>query len=270
MANDGLVAGYKLVAQCAMVKCMNGTRATPQSTIEALLQQSNREHLPLAKGFVQQRDAKGRGCPGPLSKFVHQHHERALRQYLLLHAVTSAGDWGAAYPSQVWARGLRLDDHLLSSRNAVSRNWAWLERAKLVRRSRRGRVAKIYLLYDDGSGDPYCHPHDRNPQERYLTLPYAFWRQGWDGKLGLAGIAVLLILLHEKPGYVPLNGEKVPQWYGISTSTFEKGVQELRRNDLLERRRDQIEAPLSALGHTFVYRYRLRDAFERDASEGES
>ena len=81
--------------------------------------------------------------------------------------------------------------------------------------------------------------------------------------MDLPGIAVLLILLHEKPGYVPLIAERVPEWYGISTSTFEKGVQTLRRNDLLERKRDKIDAPLSDTGFTFVYRYHLLDAFER-------
>jgi hypothetical protein len=235
----------------------------PQLTINALLEASDRPHLPLAKTFVQQRDAKGKGCPGPLAKFTAKHHERALRQYLLCHAVASGGDWGAAYPSQVWARGLRLDGTQLSARNAVSRNWTWLEKARLIDRGRVGRDAKITLLYDDGSGDPYCHPHNRKPRERFLTLPYAFWRQGWDGKLDLPGIAVLLILLHEKPGYVPLIAERVPEWYGISTSTFEKGVQTLRRNDLLQRKRDKINAPLSDTGFTFVYRYRLLDAFER-------
>jgi hypothetical protein len=249
--------------QPAMLWAMPNERPDPQLTINALLDASNREHLPLAKTFVQQRNAKGKGCPGPLSKFTAKHHERALRQYLLCHAVASGGDWGAAYPSQVWARGLRLDGTQLSARSAVSRNWAWLQKARLIHRGRVGRDAKITLLYDDGSGEPYCHPHHRKPRERFLTLPYAFWRQGWDAKLDLPGIAALLILLHEKPGYVPLVAERVPKWYGISTSTFEKGVQTLRRNDLLERRRDKVDAPLSDTGFTFVHRYRLLDAFER-------
>src|SRR3954466_15838946 len=101
----------------------------PQLTINALLDASDRPHLPLAKTFVQRRDAEDRGRRGPLAKFTAKHHGRALRQYLLCHAVASGGDWGAAYRSQVWARGLRLDGTQLSARNAVSRNWAWLEKA---------------------------------------------------------------------------------------------------------------------------------------------
>ncbi len=187
----------------------------------------------------------------------------SAKQYLLVHAVASGGEYDATYPSQVWARGLRLDATQLSARNSISRTWAWLDRQRLVERSRVGRDARITLLYDDGSGSPYVHPHDRDPQERSLRLPYAFWRERRDAKLGLAATAVLLILLHAKAGFVPLTAERVPDWYGISVSTFEKGVQTLRRADLLERRRDEIDAPLSAIGKTFIYRYRLIGAFAR-------
>jgi hypothetical protein len=246
-----------------MVVDMAAGKVDPQKTIKALLETSIRPHLPLARTFVQQRDGNGNGVPGPLSYFVSGHHERALRQYLLLHAVASGGDWGAAYPSQVWARALRLDGTSLSARNSVSRNWAWLERHKLIERGRMGRDAKVTLLYDDGSGEPYIHPHNHEPRERFLKLGYNFWTECWDAKLDLPAVAVLLILLHEKPGPVALTAERVPEWYGISTSSFEKGVQTLRRNDLLERRRDQVDAPLSAIGVTFVHGYRLIGPFER-------
>jgi hypothetical protein len=156
-----------------------------------------------------------------------------------------------------------MDGVQLSSRNSISRNWAWLERQKLIERTRMGRDAKLTLLYDDGSGDPYVHPHHRTPRERWLKLDYGFWREGWDAKLDLPALAVLLLLLHEKPGPVALIADRMPEWYGISTSTFEKGVQNLRRNNLLERRRDQVDAPLSALGVTFIYQYRLIGTFER-------
>ncbi len=239
-------------------------KPSAQKTIEALLEKSIRSHLPLAQTFVQQRDSGDRGGPGPLSQFVSSHHDRALKQYLLFHAAASGGDWGAAYPSQVWARALRLDGQSLSARNSISRNWAWLENHKLIERGRMGRDAKVTLLYDDGSGEPYVHPHNHEPRERFLKLDHNFWLEGWDGKLDLAAVAVLLILLHGKPGSLQLPAERVPEWYGISTSTFEKGVQTLRRNDLLERRRDQIEAPLSAIGVTFVHKYRLLGPFERE------
>ena len=43
--------------------------------------------------------------------------------------------------------------------------------------------------------------------------------------------------------------------------------QTLRGHDLLERRRDRVDAPLSETGFTYVYKYRLLDAFERKVEE---
>src|SRR5258706_3653435 len=111
---------------------MSSKRATPEQTIEALLK-SERNTLPLSKLFVQHRDEDDRGCPGPLSKFVRAHHRQALLQYLLLHAHVAAGpDFSTARDSRIWARALGIP------REAVSRNWRWLEERKLIERSRAG------------------------------------------------------------------------------------------------------------------------------------
>jgi len=139
--------------------------ATPQQTIDALLDLSKRDHLPLARTFVQQRSADGKPRPGPLAEFVGAHHERALQQYLLVHAVASAeseaGAWSVARDSRVWARALGLPERSRSAREAISKNWAWLEERKLIARGRRARLSDVRLLYDDGSGQPYEHPVDR-------------------------------------------------------------------------------------------------------------
>jgi hypothetical protein len=241
---------------------MSSKRATSQSTVEAFLDASLRDHLPLAHDFVQRRSKQDKGVPGPLSKFVSAHHERALQQYLLAHAAASGGNWDIAYESRVWVRALGLSETHLSARNAISRNWRWLEeQAKLIKRSRTGRLSRITLLRDDGSGRSYKHPAGLNL--RYLQLPYSFWREEWHRKLGLASIAVLLISLHMKPGWFELSAERVPEWYGISVSTFEKGVQGLRGHDLIERQRNQIAAPLSPLGYTYRHSYRLAGVFAR-------
>jgi hypothetical protein len=236
-------------------------RATQQSTIEALLDASGRSHLPLAHLFVQHRDKNDRGIPGPLAEFVGAHHDRALHQYLLTHAAASGGDWGITYESPVWARALGLSEKRPSSRNAISRNWAWLQRRRLIRRSRSGRLSKITLLYDDGSGRRYAHPTDR--EDQYLQLPYAFWREEWHRRLDLAAIAVLLIALSLRPGEFRLTQERVPGWYGLSASTFQKGVQTLVREDLLKRWHVEEERPLLPDGFTRVNVYELQGAFAR-------
>lgn len=199
--------------------------------------------------------------PGPLAEFVRAHHDRALHQYLLAHAAASGGDWGIAYESPIWARALGLSDKHVSSRNAISRNWAWLERRRLISRERSGRLAKVTLLYDDGSGEPYEHPTDRDDQ--YLQLPYAFWREEWYRRLDLPAIAVLLIALSLRPGQFRLAQERVPTWYGISASSFQKGVQTLVGHDLLHRSHIEEEAPLLPHGFTRVNLYELQGPFAR-------
>ncbi len=100
-----------------------------------------------------------------------------------------------------------------------------------------------------------------------MQVPYDFWREEWHRALDLAAIAVLLIGLHEKPGWFELVAERVPEWYGISVSSFNKGFQTLRGHDLMKRKRDQVAAPLAPLGYTFKYSYRLAGPFERPAEK---
>jgi len=150
---------------------MKVPRATPQETIEALLDASGRSLLPLSYRFMQHRDDQDRGVPGPLAAFVTAHNNRGLHQYLLAHAAASGGQFDVTRDSRVWARALGLAADKASSRAAVSKGWAWLERLKLIRRGRRGRLARITLLSDDGLGDPYKHPFDQRPRQDYITLP---------------------------------------------------------------------------------------------------
>lgn len=145
-----------------------------------------------------------------------------------------------------------------SARSAISKNWAWLERAGLITRSRRGRLSEITLLRDDGSGAPYAHPAER--REPYFKLPYDFWLNDWHRHLDLASTAVLLIALSLRDGFV-LPGERVQAWYGISSSTLTKGFGGLRRHGLLDVRRDQKAAPLAPEGHTWEYSYTLKAPF---------
>lgn len=246
---------------------MPAKKATQQTTIEALLDNSSRDILPLAHTFVQHRDAEDRGIPGPLSWFVEAHHERGMQQYLLAHAVASGGEWDVAYDSRVWARALGLSDEHSSSRNAVSRVWRWLERHSLIERSRKGRLSKITLLYDDGSGRPYAHPADMG--DRYLTVPYAYWRDEWYRKLDLSALAVLLIA-RSLPKTFPLPMERVPDWYGVSTSTFQKGARTLRKHGLLKHWYVQEPRPLAPEGFTRVNYYELQKPFSRPGGRKKS
>jgi hypothetical protein len=141
-----------------------------QETIEDLLVRSKRDFVPIRKTFVQ----IGRGKatqPGPLSTFVSTHDERGLDAYLIVHALASAEPWNCDYPSGTWVRALDLlsDAEPASARSAVSKVMHRLEERGLVSRGRAGRNASITLLREDGSGEPYDHPHSRG--ETWLQLP---------------------------------------------------------------------------------------------------
>lgn len=240
-------------------RCMADAAASSQQTIEALLDLSERDALPLARAFVQQRDQHGAVVPGPLSMFVRYRRFMALQQYLLFHAVASGGSFDVARDSRIWARAMDMDPRRASARAAVSKNWAWLEEHKLVRRARRGRLVNVTLLRDDGSGRPYDgHPWQR--REPYSKLPYAFWRSEWHRKLDLASTAVLLIALSLDRRFL-LPGDRVHAWYGISSATLTKGLRGLRVNDLISVKRDRRLAPLAPEGYTWEHRYTLSPPF---------
>jgi hypothetical protein len=257
-----------MIGQVACHACVTlaSNRASQKQTIEALLENSKRHSLPLAHLFVQHRTNENRGRAGPLAEFVAAHHSRALELYLLAHAAASGGDFEITYDSRVWSRALGLDEARASSRNAISRIWAWLEVRRLIRRSRSGRLARITLLNDDGSGEAYQHPYDQRKRP-YLSLPYEFWLDDWFRRLDLAATAVLLIARGERPGPFRLALERIPDWYGLSTSTWQAGVQTLVRLDLLKRWHVVETRPLAPLGQARVNVYQLTGPFERRDDE---
>jgi hypothetical protein len=238
---------------------MSGDVATSQQTVEALLRASRRDALPLETSFVQQKAPNGKAQPGPLSTFVRVRRFVALQQYLLAHAAASGGDYSVARDSRVWARALDLDPRRPSSRATVSKNWAWLERQRLIARSRQGRRSRITVLRDDGSGlSSGGHPAKRG--DRYFKLPYEYWIGEWHRRLDLASLAVLLIGLSLR-GEFALPVRRVQEWYGISSTTLNKGLKGLRDQQLLEAKRIRRAAPLAPDGFTLENHYTLLAPF---------
>ena len=173
---------------------------------------------------------------GPLATFVHNRDLRGLQAYLLLLGITSSGN------SQ---DGERRADRVsgcafaprgatpASGASAVSKVLTRLEQRHLITRRRHGRERKIRvtLLREDGSGQPYTRPGKGN-SDRFLRLPHAFWRDGWHQRLDLPATAMLLVALHEKNNF-ELPTERVPEWYGWSADTAERGLATLEQLGLL-------------------------------------
>jgi hypothetical protein len=123
----------------------------------------------------------------------------------------------------------------------------------------RQRKIRVTLLREDGSGQPYTRP-GKNNTDRFLQLPHTFWLDGWWEKLDLPATAMLLVALHEKPGF-HLASERVPDWYGWSADTAERGFTTLEKLDLITKTPRLKKAPLSPTGLTKVNEYRLIGPF---------
>lgn len=242
--------------------------ATEDETRAALLAKSKRNFAPVRKLFVQ-APPKSPCRHGPLATFVRNRDLRGLRAQLLLLGITSSGDgpdgWSTTLPLAVWARAFDTtrDATTASAATGVSKVLTRLEERQLIKRERRGRQRKIRvtLLREDGSGQPYTRPGKGNT-DRFLQLPHCFWLDGWYAKLDLPATAMLLVALHEKLNF-ELPTERVPDWYGWSADTAERGLAILEHLGLLTHTTRLKKAPLSPTGQTRVNRYLLHEPFTR-------
>lgn len=217
-----------------------------------------RDFVPLKRAFLQTR-RRGGGA-GPLSVFVKAHRRRALELYLLAHALASVEPYDVALPARVWALALGLPD-TASSRVFISGSWTWLELHGLVRTERDGRLRRVWLLDDTGSGSPYAHGRAVKGQSLdYFKLPHAFWIEGWNERLDLSGVAVLLISL-SLPSTFGLPQERAGEWYGLSRDTIRRGVAQLRQHELLTMRTTWRRTQRSPTGATEERRYTLTGSF---------
>jgi hypothetical protein len=231
--------------------------ASQHDTILAVLEESRRPgRVPVRSAFVQRpRGTTPRA--GPLAEFVRRGREGALEQYLLLLAWASSAPFDVRRDSRVWARacGFASDD---SGRAAVSRNWRFMKGLKLVDVERASRLARVRPLREDGTGEPYTHPG--SVRHSYFRLPFEYWTAHHYTMLTLPGKSMLLIALTLQDEFT-LPAERGPAWYGMSSSTVERGLRELRRADLLAAQRVRITAPLAPEGYTFVNKYTLRPPY---------
>lgn len=207
-----------------------------------------------------------------LGRLVTAHQERAFDAYALLIAVEPALAPDSPIAAAVWARALSDNP---SSAAAMSRVWLQLERRGLVTRRRAKGHAVILPRREDGRA-AYARPgvagsrKDSSGWPRndwYFVVPHAYWIDGHDQRLSLAGKAMLFISLQATSAkasfYLPYD--RAPQWYGVSGDTVQRGLRELRRAGLLREIFQKIAAPLSPTGTTTRVHYSLLGPFSTDA-----
>lgn len=132
-------------------------------------------------------------------------------------------------------RAIQPDDpHGETSRRAVTRALAQLEREQLLAISKQGVRWDLRLLRTDGSGDPWRNEvKKRAGKIRYIALPTAVFRNGWSAVLSNAALYAALILQHQngmQPGGrwpVQISEALVRSEYGIHPDTLRKGLREL-------------------------------------------
>ncbi|MCK0441077.1 hypothetical protein MUG78_16885 [Gordonia alkaliphila] len=259
----------------------NEDPADQWDTLNAMLVRSKsaaRGYVPVPNIFVQ----KPRGEVAPdddrgslLAQLVKRSDLRGLHTYLLANALITSGDgpdgWSTSYPLQTWARAVGVTESAsgASVGSAMSKVFKRLQGHDLIRRTRHGkdRSVRITLLRPDGSGDAYSR-NSRAESDRYFKVPIALWDRdaNWLGKLSLPALAMLLVLLHEKPGWVELPAERFPQWYGWSADTTSRGLEALEAHGIVEMHGHYRAAPLAPDGRTWVNAYRLTGDFSRDSS----
>lgn len=207
----------------------------PKQARTELLDAAKRDYFPLRKEFVQRSkgvtDLRGRPVPraSKLYDLVNSRNQVALDFYLLLHALQPVLE-GTPLPLATWAHIMSVKKPV--SATAVTRAVATLQKLDLVVREDDSRTPVIRLLLEDGSCEEYVKPgttEEAGPG--YFTVPHDYWNTGLSEKLNLPGKAMLLIALAEthSPNKLAftLAVERVPDWYGISERTAERGYREL-------------------------------------------
>jgi hypothetical protein len=211
---------------------------------------------PVHTSFLQTRPGD-KPVPGPLHHFVNSRRGGALDLYLLLVLLASGAPYTVARPAGVFARALGMSSASGAS-SSVAKQWSWLEGHQLIKRvGRKGRWTDVQLLREDGSGREYAPGSSGGP---YLKLPFAYYEDGWHGKLDLPSKAMLLIALSMQDDFF-LPQEKAPEWYGLSPDSAGRGLRNLQAQGLLTRRLLKKPAPASPLGHTFEHHYTLTPPF---------
>lgn len=229
----------------------NSQPATGPETVVALIEKSGRKNsaTPIRRSFVQPLERQEQPGGGPLARLVARRDQRALVLYLMVLTLATKEPWDVRRHSRIWARVLDMGGSN-SAPQAVSKAWKRLREVGLVHTERDKRLTAVTILREDGSNKPYTYPDPTRRADRYLRLPFAFWLDGWYQKLSLPAMAMMLVLLAEKDGVV-LPLDRVPDWYGISRATAQRGLKELEDQGLLRINSVRRTEPLAPDGFTF-------------------
>ena len=180
---------------------------------------------------------------GPRLVRTRQHH--AFRTYLLClwcHYPKGEPRLPSHLDNKQLATLLEVGRRAANRRSSIGHVLARLESERLIRRVREGQTRRILVCHEAGGGQLYTQPKGGGPNA-YIELPSGFFTNGWINELSAAAILVLLMALREERF---LNHRRsLSRWknvkfswfqtasrlsdhYGVSKTTVEKGLRELR------------------------------------------
>jgi hypothetical protein len=151
-----------------------------------------------------------------------------------------------AYPAQLWAQLLGLDDPAGAGTRRINEAQKWLEAHGFISiEAQPGHAHRITVLNETGDRSAYTPPgYAANrlrdtPQAAahlYVQIPAEMWTNGYMSILSGAGLALYLILLDQygpgkiadEPRHVWFSPKLFKERYGLSDDTRSKGVHELR------------------------------------------
>ncbi|MFI6357576.1 hypothetical protein ACIBJF_34215 [Streptomyces sp. NPDC050743] len=239
-------------------------------TIRMLLDQSKRSGraVPIRRAFIQDADPGPRLVtrPGKFPQLLRS--PERLELFLLIHCVTARADWGVTARSETWGRAAGISfatDGTASA--AVSRHLAKLKGLKLISTAPDGRLTRITKLLEDGSGAPYSLPSGSDEGTRkdtYFKVPFAYWEQHYYKSLSMPAKAMLFIFMAMRSRSIVLYKDReFATWYGVSPSTVNRGITELKTKGLLyEFVSEQLLDGSSATGQSTRVRWALAAPFD--------
>jgi len=224
--------------------------------LASMLDQTARGGVPIRRAFLQRSQAVDGTRASALASLVRARDEAALDAYLLIHAMaSSSAPFRTWFPVSTWAQVAGFD--LYASPEAAKARWSKiatkLTRLNLVRRERSGNRMNYWLLNESGNGEDYLRPR-RLSHGSWFSIPHTYWTEGYDQSLNLAEKTMLLIAL-DQPDGSRLPYDQMPQWYGISAKTAERGLTSLVKKSFLEVEATMQIAPKSPTGWTEIRRY---------------
>lgn len=189
---------------------------------------------PLRNHFVQKPNTSSTR-PSILSEMVKGKKALPLRTYLLIHALEPMLD-DTSWTLTTWTK-LVGGTQAPAATERMSEALRYLETKQLITRKQTGQRVHVYPLLEDGSGRPFerASALDADVGKGYFTIPHDFWLTGLADRLKLPGLAMFLVALQEtqiRPSY-QIAYESMPEWYGISERTAERGNLELSSENIL-------------------------------------